>query len=445
MSLEFAVSLLISIFSANITCYRIKTGDEMIQSAQIVAIGDEVLWGETINTNAAWMAQFLMSFGIRPSYQCVVPDQESAIGAALGQSLRTADLVVLIGGLGPTADDRTVDAVSEILKRPCRVDAHLLKHLSGRHSHTPGWQASVARQARVVDGATVWLNSRGQAPGQLIPWQDRFVVLLPGPPRELQGIAEQWMAPWLAVLAPGTIHRDTYSVFDLGESAVAAHLSPLLEGEHPRAGIYAQPGRVDIRIETPNSPEGQILRERGRAWVLSRVPSPVYELGSTTREAYLIKSLADRGMTLACMESLTGGMILSKLTGVPGASAAILGGLVAYTDRVKAENGVPEDILRSAGVVSEATVRAMARAVRDRFGASVGVASTGFAGPDGGTEENPTGTFYVAAAGSEEIVVRRRFVPLERLAVRQIAAETAISAVWELLKLPTLLRNLENY
>jgi nicotinamide-nucleotide amidase len=416
----------------------------MIQTAHVIAVGDEVVWGETVNTNGAWIADFLREFGVRTIYQCIVPDEEEAIGACVTTALAAADLAVVMGGLGPTADDRTVDAVSACLGRSAHIDADVLERISAHHGHAAGWEASVRRQSRIIDAAQVWSNPRGQAPGQCLEVNERYVVLLPGPPREMQGICETWMRSWLDQHARGHVRRDTLSVFDLGESAVATHLWPLLEGHHPRCGIYAQPGRVDIRIETDDSPGGRILAERARTWVFDRVPAPVFELGQTSREAFLVQWLVEQQMTLAAMESLTGGMLLSALIGIAGASQAILGGVVAYTDVAKVRHGVSEQTIATFGAVSETCALEMAQAIRTKFGATIGVASTGFAGPGGGTAENPVGTFYVAAVTSQGQVVRRRYAPLDRQAVRQIAAHTALSVVWELLKLPTLLKNIES-
>ncbi|NMP20814.1 nicotinamide-nucleotide amidohydrolase family protein [Sulfobacillus harzensis] len=410
----------------------------MLESAQIIAVGDEVLAGETVNTNGAWMAQFLMTFGIRPSLQYIVPDSLDAIEAAVRRGLVEADLVITIGGLGPTADDRTVEACGRALCRPLTVDEVLLERIRSRHSHTAGWEASARRQARVLEGALLWPNPRGQAPGQAVAEGSGWVILLPGPPREMQAIAETHMGPWLRERSGGTIHRDAYTVFDLGESAVATHLGPLLSGHHPKTGIYAQPGRVDVRIDTDDSAMGRVLRERSRAWVMTQIPAPVYELAGQSREAYLIEWLAEHAMTIAAMESLTGGEILASLISIPGASRAVVGGVVAYTDAVKAQFGVSQAILSNQGAVSAACAEAMAIAIRERLGVDVGISSTGYAGPDGGDEENPVGTFYVAAAGPHGTVVRRRHTPLDRQAVRRVAAHTALSAVWELLKLPTL-------
>lgn len=415
----------------------------MIETAQIIAVGDEVLWGETINSNAAWMANFLMSFGVRPTYHCVVPDHENEIGNAVCAGVQAVDLTVIIGGLGPTADDRTLDAISHALDRELRFDADTHEHIARGHSHGPGWEASVSRQSRTLDGAIVWQNPRGQAPGQLLVLGDRFLLALPGPPREMQGICEKWLSQWLPERTARRIHRDTYSIFDLGESAVAAHVWPLLEGQHPKSGIYAQPGRVDIRIETADSVDGAILRQRSRAWIENRVPTPVFECGDRNRETFLIEWLATQRWSLAAMESITGGLLLSTLIAVPGASQSVLGGIVAYTDEVKQHHGVPRAVLQESGAVSQACALAMAEAVRREFETEVGVATTGFAGPDGGTSENPTGTFFVAAVTKQDQVVRRRYAPLERGAVRQIAVHTAISAVWELLKLPTVLKHLD--
>jgi nicotinamide-nucleotide amidase len=415
-----------------------KPGDFMITSAHIIAVGDEVLWGETVNTNAAWMAHFLMSFGVRPTSHQVVADDEQAIGDALGRGLKEAALVVVMGGLGPTADDRTLEGVARALGRGWELNAEVLQHISGRHGHASGWRASVRRQARTIAGAEVWLNRRGQAPGQLIPCHDRWVVLLPGPPREMQGIAEEFMARWLSARSGGGIHRDSVVVFDVGESAAASHLWPLLDGAHPKAGIYAQPGRVDIRIETPDSEMGQVVRARALAWLQSQLPVPGYSEELADRETYLIHWLVEHGLTVAAMESVTGGMLLARLIGVPGASEAVGGGVVAYTNAAKQHYGVRKEILDGPGAVSAECATAMARAVREEFQAFVGVATTGYAGPGGGDEQHPVGTFFVAAASDAGVVVRERYAPLERQAVRQIAVQTAMSAVWELLKLPTL-------
>lgn len=410
----------------------------MNASVHIIAVGDEVLWGETVNTNAAWLAHFLMGFGVRPLSQQVVADEERAIGTAVIQGLQEAMLVVVMGGLGPTADDRTLEAVARALGRGWEINPQVLEHIASRHGQSAGWQASVQRQARTITGAQIWLNRRGQAPGQLIAHHDRWVVLLPGPPRELQGIAETSMAEWLAGRFGAPIHRDRVSVFDQGESATASHLWPLLDGAHPKVGIYAQPGQVDIRIETPDTAMGQVMRARSLAWVASQLPVPGYSGEMANRAAYLIQWLTAQGLTLAAMESLTGGMLLAQLIGIPGASAAVTGGVVAYTNQAKRRFGVPAEILEGPGAVSGESARAMAQAARTYFESSVGVATTGYAGPDGGDEHHPVGTLFVAAASDAGSIVRERYAPLERQAVRQIAVQTALSAVWELLKLPTL-------
>ncbi len=415
----------------------------MIDTAQIIAVGDEVLWGETVNTNAAWMANFLMDFGIRPTSHVVVPDQPRAIGGAVVRALNCVDLIVVMGGLGPTADDRTLDAISAALKRPWGLDEGVRARVSQSHSRTPGWEESVNRQARVLAGALVWPNARGQAPGQLLDLGHGVVVLLPGPPGEMQGIAQGALSDWLLKHTNGRLHRDTYSVFDLGESQIARHLWPLLEGEHPKTGIYAQAGRIDIRVQTDDTDAGVVLRERSRAWIRKQLPVPVYVLGQTSREAYLIKWLARHHRSLASMESITGGLFVSSLIAVPGASSAVLGGVVAYTDDMKRHHGVSAEIIEKFGAVSEECAQAMAQAVVEEHGASIGVATTGFAGPDGGTEKDPVGTFYVAAVGDGQTAVKRCYASLDRPAVRQVAVQTALNAVWQLLKLPTLLDTID--
>lgn len=438
------VDLRLSIFSGSITCYRTEDGDEMIRSACIIAIGDEVLSGETINTNGAAVAQLLMSVGVKPEIQYVVPDRLESIQEALLQSLRRTDLVVLIGGLGPTHDDCTIDATAEALKKPIRLDEGLRERLSRRHSQSSGREESIRRQSRIIDGAVVWTNSRGQAPGQLLELKEQYLVLLPGPPRELEGLVDEYFRPWLQSLVTEGIQRDTYTVFDLGESAVAHELRALLTGAHPRTGIYASPGRVDVRVETGTSPADLVQRQRVRAWIRHRLLGHVYELGDGSREEFLIEWLHRDKLTIAAMESLTGGLVMASLIAVSGASSAVLGGVVAYTDEVKSRYGVSREVLQAHGAVSEECALAMAEAARRHFGSAVAVATTGYAGPTGGDHESPVGTFYVAATSEEDQVVTKRYVPLDRQSVRQVAVQTAISAVWELLKLPTIIKKTQD-
>ncbi|MCY0865447.1 MAG: nicotinamide-nucleotide amidohydrolase family protein [Sulfobacillus sp.] len=405
--------------------------------AEIIAVGDEVLAGEVINTNAATLSGWLLRYGIRPIRHTVVPDDPSAIADAVRRALEHSQWIVVVGGLGPTWDDVTIDGVAQALQRRIIVDERVRQRLMNRPYHHRGWEDAVARQSRVIDGAEIGFNPRGQAPGQWVTEGHQIIVLLPGPPRELEALLDTWLSSRLAKMGGTAVERLTLSLFDWGESTVAAHVRPLLAGPVPHAGIYAKPGRVDIRLQMTNDSWGRVTLERAAGWVTGTVPGQVYRLGSWSREHYLIYWLTTHHLTLAAMESLTGGSVLSRLIDVPGASQVIVGGSVTYTDHAKVAHGVNRRILEQFGAVSEACARDMARAIRETWRTDVGVATTGFAGPSGGTDHDPVGTYYVAVSTARETLALRRYMPLGRDAVRQAAVESVLSALWQALGLPT--------
>ncbi len=411
----------------------------VIRTAGIIAVGDEVLMGEVVNTNGAYLASRLKTLGVSTVIQTIVGDSRSAILDALDHASQFCDLIVTIGGLGPTQDDVTVAVISEFVGRGLHQDPDVARDIEERHSRNPGWQNSVAKQAQIVEGAHVWHNAAGTAPGQMISWKHGYIVLLPGPPREFQALVESRLEPWLMGHTSTTLIRDTYTIFNMGESTVAHYLAPLLSGEHPKTGIYASPGRVDIRFEDHGRPgtSDTIANRRAAAWARGQLPVPMYRLHGTDRALYLVGILRERNLTVAAMESLTGGLLMDRLIAVPGASFCVAGGIVAYTDTIKERFGVSSETLRSFGAVSQETVEQMAVAVGLRMGADVGLATTGYAGPDGGDPSNPVGTYYVCLADRNgKTVAIRREVHSDRQGVRQAAVETALSLLWQYLNLP---------
>jgi nicotinamide-nucleotide amidase len=404
--------------------------------AGLVAVGDEVLSGEVINSNAAWLAQQLLSVGIHTKWHMVVGDDVTAISQALEWIHSRVDLAIVIGGLGPTADDLTKDAVSDHFHWDLVVDAATADYIAAHHGRSPGWQESVSRQAQIITGATVWQNPNGQAPGQLIETSRGVIVLLPGPPRELEGLVRGFLLPWLKQgRAHSQVIRRTLTSFEAGESALAHQLLPLLSGQHPKMGIYANPGNVEVRLETSTSDKQRVLSERAVAWIRGRISGRLYELNQVNRAHVLLETLIGRRETLSAMESLTGGLVLARLINVPGASLCVAGGAIAYTDRVKMLLGVPLEILEQHGAVSAECAESMARSIRQEYGTDWGIGTTGYAGPSGGDEENPVGTFYAAVVGPEGSRVKRRMVALDRQGVREAAVELALTILWEMLDL----------
>ncbi len=414
-------------------------GGALIGKAALIAVGDEVLSGEIVNSNAAWLAQALGAFGVRIAWQGVVGDGLEEIGDGVRCALERADLVVVCGGLGPTHDDRTVAAVASVTGTRLAVDEATRVRLNERLGSRPGRSASLLKQATVVQGAVVLENPAGSAPGQVIGYGPKWIVLLPGPPSEVAAVFRSGLEPWLKPRLTGVgYRRDTLVSYELGEFEVYRRVGALASGQHPKVGIYARPGVVELRFEGPRDIKGASLNTlRAIAWARSQVSGRLYRQasGEVSRSAVVIERLAARGLTVAAMESLSGGMLLASLIAVPGASRAVRGGLTAYTDDIKARYGVDRDVLRVHGAVSAACARAMAGLARKHFDADLGISTTGFAGPEGGTEANPVGTFYVGVDDGETTLVLRRELAVNRAGVVQAVVELTITALWEVLDL----------
>lgn len=399
----------------------------MWDSVVIAAVGDEVLTGEVINTNGAWLAQALLASGSRVVRQVLVPDDEEAIRDSLLEGWQRADLVVFVGGLGPTPDDRTRDGVAAALGLSMAVDPEVEHKIRIRHSQHAGSEASILRQSLVLQTATILPNRVGTAPGQLIVRDDKAVALLPGPPWECRDVAETLLRA-VERRTGKRVVRATWRCYELTESEFAHRLGDILTRDVPRAGVYVRPGVVELRLEAVLGSEAEaaerLLAETGDK-ARERIPVPLYDEAVPIAPARLIETLIARGETLAIAESLTGGVLLAELTAVPGASSVVLEGQVVYTDEAKVRLGVDPALLASEGAVSEAVARALAEAVRRRTGASWGIGLTGYAGPTGGTPTNPVGTYYCAVAGQHGTVVHRRRTRSGREVVRLAAAETA--------------------
>lgn len=398
----------------------------MWERAGIVAVGDEVLTGETINTNGAWLAQALLQAGSRVAWQLVVADDEAAIAEAVRWGLQSVSLVVLVGGLGPTPDDRTRAGVARGLGLGLAVDPEWAAALEQRHGgQGPSRARSIAAQALRLAGAERLANHVGTAPGQLIVVPTGAVALLPGPPAECRSVARALTAR--VERATGRrIVRHTWRVYDLTESELAFRLGSLLTApDGPRTGLYVRPGVVEWRVECEEgSPEAaripELLAEAER-----RAGVPLYGQEPAADPVALVRELARRGDTVAVAESLTGGMLAAQLTAVPGASRVVLEGQVVYTEAAKVRAGVPPSLLSTEGAVSRHVALALADAVRHRSRATWGLGTTGFAGPAGGDRDHPVGTYYVALTGPGASVVRERRSRSDREWVRGACAETA--------------------
>ncbi len=393
-------------------------------TAAIVTIGSELVEGLRVDTNTAEVARDLQRYGFRIAEATSVGDDESALAAVLARLCASHDLVVCTGGLGPTHDDVTRDAAAAALGRTLSPDPDLetfLRPFVARHTHA-GAAEHILSQALVIDGAEVLEPRNGTAAGQVVPTPAGSLLLLPGPPREMRPM----LARFLERFEPVRAAAIEIGVVGRPESDVQLAAQRALETFDGIAlTVLAAPGDAKaVLLDEGAGP--QVLREAAVA-VASEIGEAAYSTDGSTLAQVLVRESAARGVTLATAESCTGGMVAAAITDVPGSSDAFLGGVVAYANSAKMDLlDVPAGLLAQYGAVSEECARAMAEGARSRFGADLAIATTGIAGPGGGTAEKPVGlVWFAVASDSGTSATSRTMTGATRYAVR--ARSTALA------------------
>jgi nicotinamide-nucleotide amidase len=404
--------------------------------AETLAVGEELLAPGRVETNSLFLTERLGALGIPVVFRGIVGDEEGAIAAAIGQALERADLVIVSGGLGPTADDRTRDAACRALGRSMHLDPEILEQLRHRFARRGIPMPEVnRRQAMVPEGAEVLSNRLGSAPGLYIPTDGgRTLVLLPGPPRELEPMFEEKVAPRLASRGGRIFHRTRKLwVAGLPESAVEQKIGDLYAAvENPLTTILASFGQVEIRLTASAATieEADHRIEELAAKLRGILREHIFSESEDSLEAVVGGLLIEREMRISVAESITGGLIAHRITQVPGSSRYFDCGFITYSNESKTELlGVPKELFASVGAVSEEVARAMAVGARDRARSDVALAVTGIAGPTGGTAEKPVGLVFVGLAVGAEVRVERFVFPGERRLVKRWTAQTALNLV----------------
>jgi len=402
--------------------------------AAILAVGSELLGTDRLDTNSLRLTALLSRHGVELRRKAVIGDSEEEVAAEIRTLLGRVDLVLVTGGLGPTADDVTREAVAAALGRPLRQDDEVLASLEQRFAAL-GWRMPDVnrRQAQVVEGAEVLTNPRGSAPGLRLESGGTTLFLFPGVPNEMEGLMASELEPWLATRSGG-VARETavLKIAGLPESVVEERIAPAYE-EFSREAITILASVGEIRLQaTAEGPEPE-RRARLTAMV-ARLGELAGDAVYTTREADTLESvvgdlLRAAGATLTAAESCTGGLLSQRVTSVAGSSDYFLGGAVTYSNELKTRLvGVPADMIAEYGAVSEPVARAMAEGVRTHLGSDWGVGITGVAGPGGGTPEKPVGTVHIAVAGpgDGEVEHRRLRLPGDRERIRMFSAQIAL-------------------
>lgn len=419
---------------------------------ELITIGDELLLGFTVDTNAVHIARTLAELGIRVVQRATVGDEPEQIATAVREALARTGAVLTTGGLGPTTDDRTHEAIALAFERPLVRDDAGLAALEAR------WRArfrqempeSNARQFLLPQGADVLANTHGSAPGVWMADADgRFVATMPGVPREMRGLLDDEIIPRLRRLADASrnsatsgagttaaatvIRSRTLRTTGISESAVADHMAEFRREVHdvPLAYLPGLDG-VDLRLTVQNhtAPDADVALDRAATLVRERVGRWIYGEDDSDLAELVLHKLVEQDHRIAVAESCTGGLLGGRLTAIPGSSRSVLGGVIAYDNRIKVEQlGVPADLIAQHGAVSEPVARAMAAGVRQRFGAEVGVGITGIAGPGGGSTEKPVGTVWVSVDVEGAVHAVCAVLPGDRREIRHRATQLVLDRV----------------
>ena len=408
---------------------------------ELINTGSELMLGRVLNTHQQWLCRQLADLGYVVTRQVAIADAAKEIEQAVREALGRADLVLTTGGLGPTSDDLTRDLIAQLLGRLLREDAAVLTHIKRFFELLGRPMPERTRvQALVPEGASVLANAHGTAPGLAVevrpnPFRDggrpSWLILLPGPPRELRPMFRDQVAPLLRrALPPEDVFVcHTLRATGIGESIVQERIGePLsqLGQAGLEVGYCARPGQVDVRLAARGAHAESLVGE-AEELVRARLASRIFGVEEEELETIIIRLLTERKQTLALAESCTGGWIANLLTNVPGASAVLLAGLVTYSNAAKHNFlGVRAETLAEHGAVSEAVAREMALGARERTGADYALSVTGIAGPTGGTPDKPVGTVFIALAGSFGTTATRQFNPYDRETFKQATAQQAL-------------------
>ena len=407
----------------------------MSYRAEIIAVGTELLLGDVANTDAQFLSEQLSSVGVDVLYHTAVGDNPGRLTEAVAVARRRADLLIFTGGLGPTYDDLTKEVVCrafglEPVFRPDAAEEIRSYYETVFRREMP---EQSLRQAYLPENCTVLHNHAGTAPGCLFEKDGVTVVLLPGVPRECRCMTEESLLPWLRQKHGGVILSHRLRVFGMTEPQVQERLADLMdEAVNPSLAPYAKTGEVMLRLTAKAETEAACQELMAPLFwdVRSRLGECLYGVDVDSLEERAVQLLKERGLTFSAAESCTGGLIAKRVTDVPGASAVFLGGVVSYTNGVKAGVlGVPQPLLDEYGAVSAPVAQAMAEGVRRITGSDLAVSVTGVAGPDRDDRGNAVGTVFLGFAAPEGTVVRRLDLGTGRERVRTIAAHHAFDVL----------------
>lgn len=407
-------------------------------SAEIITIGTELLLGQLVDTNTATIASALAEVGVDVYRETSVGDNAERIAAAVREAIGRSDIAICAGGLGPTVDDMTRQAVAAATNRPLELHEPSLRYIEGRFAEF-GWKMAEnnRQQAMIPKGAIVLDNPQGSAPGFIADDGAHAVITLPGPPHELGPMLHDHAIPWIVrrFCLQSIIVTRVLKTLGIGESDLDARIADLFRmSKNPSIAVLARPGFVDVKItaKAANRADALALIEALEAKLRDRLGDSIYATDEGSLEDSIAKALLQRGWTIAVAESCTGGRVGAALVSIAGASEYFRGSVVAYSNDAKHELlGVDTKLIQQHGAVSREVAAAMALGARERLRSTIAVAVTGIAGPGGGTPEKPVGLVYVAIADENRRThVQEMKLPGDRIVVQRRATIAALAAAW---------------
>ena len=401
-------------------------------TAEIIAVGSELLTPHRTDTNSLWLTERLNSVGIEVKLKTVVGDDDARLEETIRDALKRSGVVITTGGLGPTEDDITRKIAARALSRRLTLDERVLADIRAKFLHWGRKMPEInARQAMVLEGATVLDNPNGTAPGLYVEHEGRAVTLLPGPPRELKPMFDGEVLPRLAARAGDVrVVRRVLRVTGMGESAVDERIAPVYrQYENPQTTILFTNSEIEIHLtaQGKNEQEAELLLDGLAGQIEERLGDAVFAFRGEKMEEVVGLRLAVAGFTLATAESCTGGLVAERLTEIPGSSHYFMEGVVTYSNEAKTRLlGVPAELIEEHGAVSAEVAEAMAEGVKRRAGVDFGLSVTGIAGPGGGTDAKPVGLVYIALADDAHTEHRRLMLPGDRYLIRWRSSQAAL-------------------
>jgi nicotinamide-nucleotide amidase len=420
-------------------------------TVELISVGTELLLGNIVNTNANYLSQKCAQLGFSLYYQISVGDNEGRVCESINTALNRSDILILTGGLGPTQDDMTKEAVAKVLHRELIMDEASRQHIASyfRFRYQKEVSAVITnnnwKQALKIDGSIVVENNNGTAPGYIVETEGKTIILLPGPPNEMVPMFEEFIYPYLEKKQNKVFVSSMVKICGIGESKAETDILDLIESQtNPTIAPYAKNGEVHFRVtaSADNREDAIKLIKPVVDELYRRFGDNIYSTKEEeTLEDVVVKLVLDRGYTIATAESCTGGMLTGRLVNVAGVSNILKEGFITYSNDAKMKYlGVREATLDSEGAVSHSTVKEMAWGAAMAAKADVALAITGIAGPDGGTEDKPVGLVYIACLVKDQLTVKELRLKGNRMKIR----DQSVIAALDLLRRQLLLDKMEN-